>query len=78
MRYDFEVYADYDVVWHGGELLPPRDSAPDHTWDTIEVLLPHDQEVYIVTHPKRRYRKVNHLYWAKRADLPIHPHDEPN
>jgi hypothetical protein len=23
---------DFEIVWNGGPLLPPRDQNPDHTW----------------------------------------------
>lgn len=33
---------EYEVVWNGGELLPPRDSKPSETWQA----------------PKRLYKKT--------------------
>jgi hypothetical protein len=72
MRYDFEVHADYEVVWNGGELLPPRESAIDQTWNDAAVLLPGGKEFCTVERVHRRYRKVRREFWSKYDGPPAH------
>ena len=63
---------DYDVVWNGGELLPPRPTQPDGRWNGMpQVDDAGPQEKYDETrNTKSHYRKRNLDYWNQRGDLP--------
>lgn len=66
----------YEVVWNGGELLPPRDSVPDGRW--IRIPNPWEWDERPLSDPgraramlrkKRLYNKNKHEYWRRRKAL---------
>ena len=66
------LYQDeFEVVWAGGPLLPPRSSRPSRIW----LLGPPSTEDAPVTidRPKRAYNKTNQKYWGKGQRDSVRP-----
>lgn len=68
--------SEYEVVWSGGELLPPRDSVKDSRWQRIPSLLwemheprpPENVKLRkALKKTKRMYNKQNQSYWKRRG-----------
>ena len=79
MIFDFEFYGDdYEVVWNGGPLLPPRPTIHNPQWEHVPVMSFRGKEVrtHLVRKGYGRYR--NSVEWRSKHDIPAHPTDEDN
>ena len=79
MIFNFEVYGDeFEVIWDGGPLLPPRESKTSHVWETLPA--PTYKERGVILHrPGKGYgRYRNSVEWRSKHDIPAHPTDEDN
>ena len=55
---DHEGYEDFDVVWNGGELLPPRSSKVDVRFDAMPSFDLEAETILEEARPKRSYNKT--------------------
>lgn len=64
----------FEVVWSGGPLLPPRETPPDPLWDTIRALYADcfgevSEVTYAtkVTKTARVYNKKHPSFWIEKS-----------
>ena len=79
MIFDFEFYGDeYEVIWNGGPLLPPRPTRHNPQWEFVPVISFRGKDVrnHLALKGWGRYR--NSVEWRSKHDLPTQTTDEDN
>ena len=79
MIFDFEFYGDeFEVIWDGGPLLPPRPTTHNPLWEHVPVMSFRGKDVrtHLVMKGYGRYR--NSVEWRAKHDIPTQATDEDN
>ena len=71
MSFDFEILADFEVVWNGGALLPPRETVPDGRLDDLPLILFGEHDTLAKVKTKRMYHKSGLYKQRPLSEMPF-------
>lgn len=64
---------EYEVVWNGGELLPPRPTKPDDTWTPPRRLYNRKENPVLRQCQCGRIVTEGHPQWCENCETFTHP-----